>query len=411
MKKEKEESVVTTKKRNNTKKKEVVEESTVTKSLEFSLIEVIIIILVTTALVSVASGIIVFRNYDKLSPLTSVFESKSSNEIIDNYNQIIENYIDKVDKNALIDAAIKGMYNLLEDEYSIYIDKDTNETLQEQLGGNYSGVGIEITINDKNEILVNRVFSDSPAEEAGIKSGDILTKLDGVDLTDKDPAYVADNIKNSDKSSFSLSYKRNGKTYNVTLKKDYVTIDSVTSRLYGNVGYIKIDTFSANSLSQIQSALDSYSDNVKSLVIDVRDNTGGYLNIAYDVSDLFLEKGKIIYKLKDRDGKITSDAAKSGVYRKFDKIVVIINESSASASEILALALKENLDATIVGTKSYGKGSVQETRQLSSGAMVKYTTSYWLSPNGNSINKLGIKPDIEEKDENEQLNKALTAAE
>ena len=411
MKKEKEESVVTTKKRNNTKKKEVVEESTVTKSLEFSLIEVIIIILVTTALVSVASGIIVFRNYDKLSPLTSVFESKSSNEIIDNYNQIIENYIDKVDKNALIDAAIKGMYNLLEDEYSIYIDKDTNETLQEQLGGNYSGVGIEITINDKNEILVNRVFSDSPAEKAGIKSGDILTKLDDVDLTDKDPAYVADNIKNSDKSSFSLSYKRNGKTYNVTLKKDYVTIDSVTSRLYGNVGYIKIDTFSANSLSQIQSALDSYSDNVKSLVIDVRDNTGGYLNIAYDVSDLFLEKGKIIYKLKDRDGKITSYAAKSGVYRKFDKIVVIINGSSASASEILALALKENLDATIVGTKSYGKGSVQETRQLSSGAMVKYTTSYWLSPNGNSINKLGIKPDIEEKDENEQLNKALTAAE
>ncbi len=410
MKKEKEDVKKAVKKKAPIKKEEAVE-STITKSLEFNLTEVIIIILITTALVSIASGIIVFRNYDKLSPLNSVFDNKTSNEIIDTYNQIMDSYIDKVDKGELIDAAIKGMYSLLQDEYSIYIDKDINNNLQEQLGGSYSGLGIEITINDKSEIIVNRVFTDSPAEKAGLKPGDILVKLNGVDLTDKDPEYVANNIKDSDKESFDITYKRDNKKTDVTIKRDFVTIDSVTSRTYGNVGYLEIDTFSASTLSQMQSALDKYDDNIKSLVIDVRDNTGGYLNIANDIADLFLDKGKVIYKLKDRNGKITSHYSKSSKYKSFDKIVVIINENSASASEILALALKENLDATIVGTKSFGKGSVQETKQLSSGAMVKYTTSYWLSPKGNSINKIGIKPDIEIKDKDEQLRRALTVAE
>ena len=410
MKKEKEDVKKAVKRKAPIKKEEVVE-STITKSLEFNLTEVIIIILITTALVSIASGIIVFRNYDKLSPLNSVFDNKTSNEIIDTYNQIIDSYIDKVDKGELIDAAIKGMYSLLQDEYSIYIDKDINNSLQEQLGGSYSGLGIEITINDKSEIIVNRVFTNSPAEKAGLKPGDILVKLNGVDLADKDPEYVANNIKDSDKESFDITYKRDNKKTDVTIKRDFVTIDSVTSRTYGNVGYLEIDTFSASTLSQMQSALDKYDDNIKSLVIDVRDNTGGYLNIANDIADLFLDKGKVIYKLKDRNGKITSHYSKSSKYKSFDKIVVIINENSASASEILALALKENLDATIVGTKSFGKGSVQETKQLSSGAMVKYTTSYWLSPKGNSINKIGIKPDIEIKDKDEQLKRALTVAE
>lgn len=410
MEKEKEDVKKAVKRKAPVKKEEIVE-STVTKSLEFNLTEVIIIILITTALVSIASGIIVFRNYDKLSPLNSVFDNKTSNEIIDTYNQIMDSYIDKVDKGELIDAAIKGMYSLLQDEYSIYIDKDINNNLQEQLGGSYSGLGIEITINDKSEIIVNRVFTDSPAEKAGLKPGDILVKLNGVDLTDKDPEYVANNIKDSDKESFDITYKRDNKKTDVTIKRDFVTIDSVTSRTYGNVGYLEIDTFSASTLSQMQSALDKYEDNIKSLVIDVRDNTGGYLNIANDIADLFLDKGKVIYKLKDRNGKITSHYSKSSKYKSFDKIVVIINENSASASEILALALKENLDATIVGTKSFGKGSVQETKQLSSGAMVKYTTSYWLSPKGNSINKIGIKPDIEIKDKDEQLKRALTVAE
>ena len=147
-----------------------------------------------------------------------------------------------------------------------------------------------------------------------------------------------------------------------------------------------------------------------SVVIDLRDNTGGYLNAAYDVSELFLKKGKVVYQLKNRENKITKYTAKIGEYRGFNKITVIINSSTASASEILALALKESAGAKIVGVKSYGKGTVQETSKLKSGSMVKYTTAYWLSPNGNSINKIGITPDyIEEENEN-QLQKALEIA-
>ena len=157
MKKEKEDVKKAVKRKAPIKKEEVVE-STITKSLEFNLTEVIIIILITTALVSIASGIIVFRNYDKLSPLNSVFDNKTSNEIIDTYNQIMDSYIDKVDKGELIDAAIKGMYSLLQDEYSIYIDKDINNSLQEQLGGSYMKITkdtkfiIELTPTDMYDL-------------------------------------------------------------------------------------------------------------------------------------------------------------------------------------------------------------------------------------------------------------------
>lgn len=187
-------------------------------------------------------------------------------------------------------------------------------------------------------------------------------------------------------------------------------INSVHSEVYDKVGYIKVDTFSATTEAQIKEELDNFNKNVTSLVIDLRDNTGGFLDTAFDVSDLFVEKGKVIYQMKERNNKITSYEAKKGVYRSFNKIVVLINENSASASEILALALKESAGATIVGTKSYGKGTVQETGNLSSGSMVKYTKAYWLSPNGNSINKEGIVPDIQVNDVNKQKDEAIKAA-
>lgn len=389
------------------KEKLIDKDNVVKKSLEFSLLEVIIIILVTTALVSVASGVIIFRNYDKLYILNKPTSVKSTNEIIDNYNQILNNYVDKVDKNELIDAAIKGMYDYLNDEYSIYIDKNLNKSLQEQLTGKYRGIGIEITMNDKNEIIINRVFNDSPAKEAGLQKGDILIELDGINLKDKDSAYVSNIIKESNKESFKLVYNRDGKNKEIIITRKNVIIDSVESEKYGNVGYIKLDTFSSSTYDQLKKVLDNFDSEIKSVVIDLRDNTGGYLNIAHDISDLFLKKDQIIYKIKDNEGKVVEYKSIKDAYKEFDKIVVLINENTASASEILTLTLKENLNATIVGVKSYGKGTVQETKQLSSGAMVKYTTSYWLSPKGNSINKIGIKPDIEEKNKDKQLEKAL----
>lgn len=387
-----------------------VESDTVKKTLEFSLVEVVIIILITAALVSLASGLIVIKNFKNFSVKPIYNNVDSSNEIIEHYNYILNNYVDEVDPEALSDAAIQGMYSLLQDEYSVYISKSTNDTLQKQLSGRYSGVGIEITMNDNSEIVVNRVFENSPAEKAGIKPGDVFLKLDDIDLSDKTTQFVADTIQESDKADFNITYKRDGKETTVKVVRELVEINSVSSKEYDNVGYIKVETFSGVTASQIKSKLEAFSNKIDSLVIDLRDNTGGYLTAANDISDLFLKKGAIIYQIKDRNGNITSHEASSGVYKEFKKITIIINGNSASASEILTLALKENLNATVVGTKSYGKGTVQEAKTLTSGAMVKYTTSYWLSPKGNSINKIGIIPDIEVEDENEQLEKAIAAA-
>lgn len=377
------------------------------KSAEFNLVEVIVIILITGIVVSVTSGLLVFKNYDKLSSVGS----DSSNEFSEfkkAYDHIVNSYVKEVDKEKLINAAIDGMYSFLNDEYSIYMDKDTTESLEQRLDGEYTGIGIEIITNkDDDKIIINKVFSGSPASEAGLKAGDQLIALDGILLEGKENTYVSDTIKNSKNDTFRIKYLRNDKEYEVTLKREVVTIDSVVSKEYGNVGYIQIQTFSATTSKQVKNKINEFSNNIDSVVVDVRNNTGGYLSSAYEIADYFVAKGKPIYQLKDKNNKITKYNAKSGVLKTFKGISVLINGFSASASEVLTLALKESANATIVGVKSYGKGTVQEKDVLSSGAMVKYTTAYWLSPKGNSINGVGIKPDVEIKDSDEQLNTAI----
>lgn len=378
------------------------------KSVEFNLVEVIVIILITGIVVSVASGLIVFKNYDKLSSVASSDSTTNFSEFNKAYNHIVNSYVKEVDKDKLIEAAIEGMYSYLNDEYSIYMDEESTKSLEERLDGQYTGVGIEITANkNDNKIIINKVFSNSSAMDAGLRAGDELIALDGVLLSDKEYTYVSDTIKSSKKDTFKIKYIRDGKEYEVTLKKKNVLIDSVVSKEYGNVGYIQIQTFSATTSKQVKDKINGFSKNIDSIVIDVRNNTGGYLSAAHEIADYFVTKGKPIYQLKDKEGKVTTYKAKNNVLREFKGISVLINEYSASASEVLTLALKESANATTIGIKSYGKGTVQETDTLSSGAMVKYTTAYWLSPNGNSINTIGISPDIEEKNADKQLDTAI----
>lgn len=382
------------------------ENDIIKKTTDFNIIEVIVIIIITGIIVSVCSGLIVYKNYDKIYISSSDGEKSELSEFIESYDHIVNSYVKEVDKKKLIESAIAGMYGYLEDDYSIYMNKDITDSLQEQLSGKYTGIGVEITLNN-NEIIINQVFSDSPAKKAGLKKGDILIKLDDVELSTKEFNYMSNTIKKGNKDKYKITYKRDGKEYTTTLKREDIIIESVSSKTYDNVGYIKIDTFSNTTSDLVKKELDGFNKNVKSLVIDLRDNTGGYLNAAYDTASLFLDKGMIVYQLKDKDSKITKYETKDKVYKKFDKISILINGSSASASEVLTLALKDCLNAKVVGVKSYGKGTVQETEVLSSGAMVKFTSAYWLGPKGESINEKGIVPDIEEKDVNKQLDVAL----
>ena len=408
-------------KRTNTRKRikaiQIEDDDIVTRNYDFNLLEVVIIILITGVVVSIASGFIVYNNYERLFEGKKEYDYDIDDQVDifeDNFNRILDEYVEEVDKDELLNAALAGMYNYLGDDYSAYLDSDATQSLDEQLQGEYTGIGVQIySLFDAEKqiyrIFVDEVFKDTPASEAGILAGDEIIELNGVSLKDKESSYVSTTVKNSKEDTHKLKIIRDGKELELTLTRKKVFIDSVTSDVIDGVGYLKIDTFSKTAATQIKKHLSDFDDSIKSIVIDVRDNSGGYLTSASEISDLFVEKDKNIYQIKDREGKIEIFKAVEDVYRKFDKIAVLINQNSASASEILALALKESANAKIVGVKSFGKGSVQETQKLSSGAMIKITTSYWLRPNGNSINEEGIVPDIEEKDIKKQVDTAVKA--
>lgn len=390
------------------------ENNEISTNLDFSLPEVIVLLLIACLVVSVASGIVVYKNYSKLAGITDTntsITSKDLDEFVENYNIILNGYVKEVDKKELLDAAISGMYNYLGDDYSMYLNKDDSQSFGERLAGEYEGIGVEIvTLTDGTNYLtaVANVFKDSPAEKAGIKVGDIITKVDGKDVVSS--SELASYIKNSEKSEFELVIKRDDKEETLKIVREHVVINSVTVQTEGNVGYIKIETFSDKSKDLVKEALDTFGDNITSIVVDVRDNSGGYLTSATDISELFVDEGSIIYQIKDRNENITSYKATRPAYKKFNKVVVLVNENSASASELLTLVLKDNLGAKVVGTKTFGKGSVQATKTLESGAMVKYTTAYWMGPSGLCIDKEGITPDVEVKEYDKQYSKAIEEA-
>ena len=390
------------------------EKDEIQDNLDFNLLEVVIIVLITGIVVSVVSGLIVFNNYDKIVKNNTERTNDELSEFIENYNKIVDNYVDEVDKEELIQNAIKGMYNYLGDDYTMYIDEDESENLEDQLTGEYTGLGVEIATyvseDNTNTNVITKVFKDSSAEKAGLKVGDILSKIDDIDLSQKTSSFIADKVKNGTAESFTITYIRDNKENTITIKRAHVYINSVNTKQYDNTLYMKIDTFSLTTKEQVENAIKGLNNKTNSLIIDLRDNTGGYLTSTNDTAELFLDKGQTIYKLKNRNGIVSKYESKSNKIRTFKKIVVLVNESTASASEVLTLALKENLNAIVVGKKTFGKGTVQDKSTLSNGSIVKFTTSYWLSPNGNSINKVGIEPDYEVDGEDEQLNKAIEVA-
>lgn len=384
----KKENEIKIKKENEEIEETIIEE----KSASFNLLEVIVIILMTSLIVGVSTGIIVYKNYSNIEASKSEKAKDNITVFKDAYNKILNGYVEKIDEDELLNAAIIGMYNYLGDPYTGYLDQVTTDDLTDRLEGEYEGIGIEIS-KTENGILVANVFENGPAYKAGIEVGDILTKIDGKELKKVSAQEASNMIKSSKKDEIEISFFRGGITKTVTVNIKKVYIPSVTKEKYENVGYLRIDTFSATTYNQFKkSLLELEEDGITSLIIDVRNNGGGYLNSAVEIAELFIEKGKTIYGLEKKNGTVYYEDTTST--KRDYKISVLINGSSASASEVLAAALKESYDATLVGTLSYGKGTVQETKELSSGGMIKYTTAYWLTPKGNKINEIGITPDI-----------------
>ena len=311
---------------------------------------------------------------------------------------------------ALITSISTGiiMLNFLGDKYTTYLNDKEYQSIIDDLSGTYNGIGVYIELNK-----VIQVIDNSPAQKAGIVAGDIITKINGNDVTNSSASDIKDLIKDKNNKYLNLEIKRNNEILIFNIEKELLVNPSITADIIADtqIGYIKIDKFSENLKDQVSEALGKLeSKNITGLIIDVRGNAGGYLTAAEDVASLFIEKGKMIYSLEANNNRINY-ADKTDEKRNYP-IVTIINGGSASASEILVAALKDSYGASIVGTKSYGKGKVQQVVSLYNGDSVKYTSAKWLTPLGICIDGIGITPDYNITNEEEvntdfQLEKAI----
>jgi len=370
------------KKKNNNKKVFI-------KKFKIDILDVFIIIVFTALISSVATGFIFNRQLKKYKSINEgLLYSESFSKFAQIYNDVKNNYYEEVNEEEMLSAALDGMLNYLGDRYSIYLgDSDSNELIS-SLEGAYDGIGIVCS----SDLIVD-VYEGSPAAKAGLKAGDSIVEINGTVL-DRN-VNIGSLILKDDNNVIIV--KRNNKLLTFNIKVDKVVLTSVNSELLekekNTIGYIKISSFSSNTYDQFVSQLKDLEDNdIDSLIIDLRNNTGGYLNIATKIASIFLDKGDVIYSLENKDEvKEYKDETKEN--RSY-KIVILINSNTASASEVLAGALKDSYGATLVGVKSFGKGKVQTL--LSYGdSIVKYTSSKWLRPNGECVDEVGITPDKE----------------
>ena len=395
------------------KKEEIMEDENIDTKKEivtikkegFSYPEMVIIMIIAILFGFLIGNVVSFTKKETVS--SSV--PSELKEFVDTYNDIVNNYYDKVNKEELIDAGIKGMINYLDDPYATYFDGTSSTNFNQTLEGNYEGVGIEVTL-DNNKVKITKVFADTPAKKAGIKVGDYITKVNGESVEGKSLSDVVSLIKNAKNKEVEITITRDEQEKTMKVTRTTVDMPYTSSKVYEEngkkIGYLKIEMFSNNITKQVKNELTSLKKkNIDKLVIDVRDNPGGYLTQVTEILSLFMTKKDVIYQLQTKNNKEKVYGTSSKATYNYP-VVVLINENSASASEILASAFKETYNAEIVGVNSYGKGTVQKTGDLNNGDTIKYTVQKWLTPKGNWINEKGVTPTKEVKlelKENETL--------
>ena len=395
------------------KKEEIMEDENIDTTKEivtikkegFSYPEMVIIMIIAILFGFLIGNVVSFTKKET----TNSSVPSELKEFVDTYNDIVNNYYDKVNKEELIDAGIKGMINYLDDPYATYFDGTSSTNFNQTLEGNYEGVGIEVTL-DNSKVKITKVFADTPAKKAGIKVGDYITKVNGESVEGKSLSDVVSLIKTAKNKELEITITRDNQEKTMKVTRTTVDMPYTSSKVYEEngkkIGYLKIEMFSNNITKQVKKELESLKKkNIDKLVIDVRDNPGGYLTQVTEILSLFMTKKDVIYQLQTKNNKEKVYSTSSKATYSYP-VVVLINENSASASEILASAFKETYNAEIVGVNSYGKGTVQKTGDLNNGDTIKYTVQKWLTPRGNWINEKGVTPTKEVKlelKENETL--------
>lgn len=321
--------------------------------------------------------------------------SKDLDKFIDAYYTIVDNYYGDLNKEDLVNSAIEGMVNSVGDAYTNYSDSDTTTSFLETVEGTYEGIGCTIAQKQTGEIVVIDMFDNGPSAKAGLKVDDIIIKVDDMEAEGKTTTELSEYIKNTKNKNIKITVLRNNEEKEITVVRDKVEVPTVTGEVLEKnnkkIGYMNISIFSSVTDKQFDTELEKLQkENIEGLIIDVRGNGGGYLSSVTNILNHILEKDKVLYQLESKDN----------VEKKKDNtkeclnipIAVLTNTGSASASEILAAAIKESYGGFVVGTNTYGKGTVQQTSQLPDGSMIKYTVQNWLTPNGNWLNEVGLEP-------------------
>ena len=383
----------------------------------------VMLIIITALLASLITAIIMNERFASKLSIGNIASGDGTTGIetaLASIRTILENeYIGELDDEQMLEMAIKGYVAGVGDQYTVYYTPEEMSDQYDTAMGNYVGIGIYMVVNyEEGTITVVEPMEGSPAAQAGLKEDDIITKVEGEEVTPENVADMSDKIKGEEGTSVKLEVKRGDETIKVEVERKRIEISHIESRmLESNIAYIQISDFDGGTAKEFKKNYTSLKDKgAKSLIIDLRGNGGGVVDEAIDILEMICDKGSTLLIETDKKGneKITESEEDPIIDMP---IVVLVNGTSASASEIMAGALKDNSKATIIGTQTYGKGVIQTLMKLSDGSGLKITTEEYCTPNRNKINKVGIEPnitvelpsDIEElTDENDtQLQRAI----
>ncbi|MBO5005509.1 MAG: S41 family peptidase [Clostridia bacterium] len=359
-----------------------------------------IIIIITAFITFILTSTFVYRfinNDERYYIKNSKTESSSLEQTLSYFKEILDKkYIGDINEEELKESAIKGYIAGLNDPYTEYFTKEEMKEFTEETEGEYVGIGIYTTADTKqNAIIVLRTIGDSPASKAGLLTGDIIKKVDEEEFTGEQLNEAVKKMKGIAGTNVKITVVRNDKEMEFNIKRENIKISHVSSNvLNDNIGYIKISSFEGGCSEEF---LEKYKEiqkqNIKSLIIDLRFNGGGIVDEALNIAELMVPKDKILLITKDKTEEEDVVKAKKDASINMP-VVVLVNEYSASASEILAGILKEDINATLIGNTTYGKGVIQTVYPLKDGSGLKITTDEYYTPNHNKINKVGIEPTI-----------------
>ena len=363
---------------------------------------IFIVSLIATIIVSVGLTIgVIWTQLPKLIGNQAQAHAFTKNELFQIekvFYYLKQNYLDKdVTSEQLIQGALKGMAESVGDPYTTYLVNDETAQLDETVNGAFGGIGAELK-SDQSRVVISTTMEGSPSQQVGLQADDVITKVNGEDMTGKTISEVVKKVRGEVGTDVVLTIERAGTSLDVKLTRASIAINTVKAELDkedATIGHVRITSFAKNTAEELEKAVKDLSDKgAKAFVFDVRYNPGGLLDQAYKVANMFLKDGEPIVQVEDRFGekKIYKASSSIGEFKITQPYVLLVNEGSASASEILAAAIKEGAGGQIVGTKTYGKGTVQSVVDITDNSELKYTNAKWLTPNGNWIHKEGVTP-------------------